>query len=97
MVESFLTLSRDDQLEALGVATTASGRPVYLLEKDVWVVWALQGLFASTLGEHLVFKGGTSLSKGYDIIQRFSEDIDLTYDIRAGLENLNRAISGYSA
>jgi hypothetical protein len=34
------------------------------------------------LGEHLVFKGGTSLSKGYDVIQRFSEDIDLTYDIR---------------
>jgi Nucleotidyl transferase AbiEii toxin, Type IV TA system len=40
------------------------------------------GLFESELGEHLVFKGGTSLSNGYDIIQRFSEDVDLTYDIR---------------
>jgi len=82
MAESFLKLSKDDRLEALGVAATASGRPVHLLEKDIWVVWALQGLFESKLGEHLVFKGGTSLSKGYGIIQRFSEDIDLTYDIR---------------
>jgi len=82
MAESYLTLSANDRLEALGVAATASGRPVYLLEKDIWVVWALQGLFESKLGEHLVFKGGTSLSKGYDIIERFSEDIDLTYDVR---------------
>ncbi|MGY4231105.1 hypothetical protein ACVIIW_000052 [Bradyrhizobium sp. USDA 4449] len=82
MAESYLTLSRDERLEALGVAATASGRPVHLLEKDIWVVWALQGLFESELGEHLVFKGGTSLSKGYDVIERFSEDIDLTYDVR---------------
>ena len=82
MAESFLSLSRSERLEALGVAATASGRPAYLLEKDIWVVWALQGLFESKIGEHLVFKGGTSLSKGYDIIERFSEDIDLTYDVR---------------
>jgi hypothetical protein len=82
MTESFLSLSRSERLEALGVAATASGRPAYLLEKDIWVVWALQGLFESKIGEHLVFKGGTSLSKGYDIIERFSEDIDLTYDVR---------------
>jgi len=53
-----------------------------LLEKDVWVVLALEALFSSPEGENLVFKGGTSLSKGYGIIERFSEDIDLTYDIR---------------
>lgn len=82
MAESYFSLSREDRLEALGVAATASGRPDYLLEKDIWVVWALQGLFESKLGEHLVFKGGTSLSKGYGIIERFSEDIDLTYDVR---------------
>jgi hypothetical protein len=82
MAEPYLTLSPEDQLAALGVAATASGRPVHLLEKDIWVVWALQGLFESDLGKHLVFKGGTSLSKGYDIIERFSEDIDLTYDVR---------------
>jgi hypothetical protein len=82
MAEPYLKLSANDRLEALGVAATASGRPVHLLEKDIWVVWALQGLFESALGEHLVFKGGTSLSKGYGVIQRFSEDIDLTYDVR---------------
>jgi predicted nucleotidyltransferase component of viral defense system len=82
MPEGYLDLSREDRLEALGVAATSSGRPVHLLEKDIWVVWALDGLFASALGEHLVFKGGTSLSKGYDVIRRFSEDIDLTHDIR---------------
>lgn len=36
-----------------------------------------------TYSPHLVFKGGTSLSRAYDVIQRFSEDVDLTYDIRA--------------
>jgi len=82
MAESYLDLSRNDRLDALRVAAAASGRPVYLLEKDIWVVWALQGLFLSSLGKHLVFKGGTSLSKGYDIIRRFSEDVDLTFDVR---------------
>jgi hypothetical protein len=48
----------------------------------VWVVWALAALCQSPLGEHLVFKGGTSLSKAYGVIRRFSEDVDLTYDIR---------------
>jgi len=46
-------------------------------------VWALSTLYAAPLGEHLVFKGGTSLSKAYQVIHRFSEDVDLTYDIRA--------------
>ncbi|WP_439366236.1 nucleotidyl transferase AbiEii/AbiGii toxin family protein [Bradyrhizobium sp. DASA03005] len=60
-----------------------SGRPAHLLEKDVWVVWCLDTHFSSPLDEHLVFKGGTSLSKAYRAIRRFSEDVDLTYDIRA--------------
>ncbi len=45
-------------------------------------MWALATLYDSPLGEHLVFKGGTSLSKAYGVIRRFSEDVDLTYDIR---------------
>jgi hypothetical protein len=65
------------------MASATSSRPVHLLEKDVWVVWALETLFGSPLGPHLVFKGGTSLSKAYQAIRRFSEDVDLTYDIRA--------------
>ena len=82
VAEGFFALSRRDQADALGVAADRSGRPVHLLEKDVWVVWALEALFAAPFGDHLVFKGGTSLSKAYDVIARFSEDVDLTYDIR---------------
>ena len=83
MAEFFLQLPPDDRRDALGVAAAASGRPIHVLEKDVWVVWTLQKLFAASFGAHLVFKGGTSLSKAYSIIRRFSEDVDITYDIRA--------------
>jgi hypothetical protein len=83
MADVFLQLSAEDRRDALGVAADRSGRPTHLLEKDVWVVWALATLYAAPLGEHLVFKGGTSLSKAYQVIRRFSEDVDLTYDIRA--------------
>jgi hypothetical protein len=83
MADPFLSLPAEDRREVLGVAADRSGRPAHLLEKDVWVVWSLQAVFGSPLGDHLVFKGGTSLSKAYGVIQRFSEDVDLTYDIRA--------------
>lgn len=88
MPESYMTLPREDRLEALRVAATSSGRPVHLLEKDIWVVWAIDALFKSEFGGHLVFKGGTSLSKGYDVIRRFSEDIDVTYDVRQLIPDL---------
>lgn len=79
----FFELSAGERLEALVQAANASGRPPHLLEKDVWVVWSLRHLFAAPYAPHIVFKGGTSLSKAYGVIQRFSEDVDLTYDIRA--------------
>ncbi|HEX9778294.1 MAG TPA: nucleotidyl transferase AbiEii/AbiGii toxin family protein [Geopsychrobacteraceae bacterium] len=48
------------------------------VEKDFWVCWTLDKLFRlPTWGEHLTFKGGTSLSKGWKLIERFSEDIDI--------------------
>lgn len=54
-----------------------------IVEKDFWVCWILKKLFAEpTLEDHLVFKGGTSLSKVYRLIDRFSEDIDLILDWR---------------
>lgn len=82
MPDAFLKLSAGDRREALAVAAAASGRPLRLLYKDVWLVWLLDILFQSPFGEHLVFKGDSSLSKGHQIISRFSEDVDLTYDIR---------------
>jgi len=83
MADAFLRLPAADRREVLSVAADRSGRPAHLLEKDAWVVWALAALYGSPLGERLVFKGGTSLSKAYGVIRRFSEDVDLTYDIRA--------------
>ena len=82
MAESWFSLSQDDQTEALEYAAARIGRPAHLLEKDIWVVWALSAIYESTLASKLTFKGGTSLSKVYHIIDRFSEDVDLTYDIR---------------
>jgi hypothetical protein len=58
--------------------------PVALVEKDFWVCWTLKQLFSiPEIKDHLIFKGGTTLSKVYGIIHRFSEDIDLTIDRRA--------------
>lgn len=79
----FFQLSKAERMDALNAAADTSGLLPHLLEKDIWVVWSLQHLFAGPYAEHLVFKGGTSLSKAYSVIRRFSEDVDLTYDIRA--------------
>ncbi len=52
-----------------------------IIEKDFWVCWTLNELFQlPKIGEHLIFKGGTSLSKVFKVIQRFSEDIDVSID-----------------
>jgi Nucleotidyl transferase AbiEii toxin, Type IV TA system len=81
--EPFLALNADERREALAVAAGTLRRPVHLLEKDIWVVWTLRTLFTAPFAQNLAFKGGTSLSKAYGAIRRFSEDVDLTYDIRA--------------
>lgn len=94
MRESFLGLSPEERAEALRVAADTSGRPPDLLEKDVWVVWVLNALFDSPFGDHLCFKGGTSLSKVFGAIKRFSEDLDITYDIRAIAPDLVSASGG---
>jgi predicted nucleotidyltransferase component of viral defense system len=63
----FFELSTDERQDALNAAAHASGLPPHLLEKDIWVVWALRHLFSGPHAEHLVFKGGTSLSKAYGV------------------------------
>jgi hypothetical protein len=60
----------------------AKGLPPHAIEKDWWVVQTLNAIFSLPFAEHLVFKGGTSLSKGWGLIDRFSEDIDLALDRR---------------
>lgn len=88
MPPDYFELPTEDKIDALESAASLLGRPADLLEKDIWVVWALNTLFAHSIGEHLVLKGGTSLSKAYKAISRFSEDVDLTYDIRQIIPDL---------
>ena len=65
--------------QALFRETAARMRiPPVIAEKDFWVCWTLHRLFALENIPRLVFKGGTSLSKAYTVIERFSEDIDVT-------------------
>lgn len=67
--------------EAFRQAAAELGFAKAILEKDFWVCWSLQHLFAlPSFGDHLIFKGGTSLSKAFDVIHRFSEDVDLSLD-----------------
>lgn len=60
--------------------------PIYV-EKDYWVTFALFSIFNDKIGEDTIFKGGTALSKCYNIIERFSEDIDLVVLRREGETN----------
>ena len=74
----------DPKLEELFLLTAEQmAMPPGIVEKDFWVVWTLDYLFArSPWKTQLAFKGGTSLSKAFGLIKRFSEDIDLILDWR---------------
>lgn len=63
----------------LTAAAADSGLPETFVEKDYWITEILRTI-ATTLGERAIFKGGTSLSKGWNLLDRFSEDIDLFVD-----------------
>ena len=57
--------------------STKLGLPVQAVEKDWWVTLVLKALYSLPMGKYFIFKGGTSLSKGWKLIERFSEDIDI--------------------
>jgi len=80
MPERFLDLPLEEQKLLLSAAEERLGFPDYIVEKDFWVCWILEQLFELPL--QMVFKGGTSLSKAYQLIHRFSEDVDITIDYR---------------
>jgi hypothetical protein len=79
-------------------AAELSAMPFEIIEKDYWVVWILDRLFSlAKLKSHLTFKGGTSLSKIFGIINRFSEDIDLSIERKFfGFEGLQDPINAPS-
>lgn len=76
--KDFLVLSEEDRNDVFGEAAIGLGTSLTYVEKDFWVCLALDILYNGLPHSHprLLFKGGTSLSKGYDLIQRFSEDVD---------------------
>lgn len=74
----FLKLPADERRLYIEQAATQRGLSPIIMEKDFWVCWLLSILFQSKFADSLVFKGGTSLSKVFGVIDRFSEDIDLS-------------------
>ncbi len=79
-MSNWLSLPVETQKELFNQISAKTGLPPFAVEKDAWVTLALRMLFTSILKEHIVFKGGTSLSKCYNLINRLSEDIDIAID-----------------
>jgi len=78
-MDTFATLPATEREVYFQQAAANLGLPPDVIEKDFWVCWTLKRLFAlESVGGDLLFKGGTSLSKAYGLIRRFSEDIDLS-------------------
>ncbi|WP_396171334.1 nucleotidyl transferase AbiEii/AbiGii toxin family protein [Flavobacterium sp.] len=75
-------LSKTDKLQIFEETKKKTGLPIQAIEKDWWVTQTLGLIFAMECAPHIVFKGGTSLSKAWNAIERFSEDIDLALDRR---------------
>ena len=80
-------LTHEDLRDALIIAADRKGVSALVIEKDFWITWCLKKLFSLPSSVDMIFKGGTSLSKGYNLINRLSEDCDLT---------LNRASLGFA-
>ncbi len=73
-------LSARERSELFSETATQKGTTPAVVEKDFWVSWLLNLMFGDEISKDITFKGGTSLSKCYGLISRFSEDIDLTID-----------------
>jgi hypothetical protein len=89
MSKVFYNLPKAEKINLFEELRIKTGLPPYAIEKDWWVVQTLDIIFSQLeVAEHLLFKGGTSLSKAWHLIQRFSEDIDLA---------LNREYLGFNS
>lgn len=104
-MEEWFKLSEKDRKLIIDQVSSEKGLLPVAIEKDLWVIIALRAIFSTELKDHLVFKGGTSLSKAWNIIERFSEDIDLAVDrsffgfngdlSRSQIKNLRKASCKY--
>ena len=80
-LDDWNTLSQSERADFLTASSQSLGRLESVLEKDLWVVAVLKVLFTSPFATKITFTGGTSLSKCHNLIDRFSEDIDLIWDV----------------
>ncbi len=80
IIEIWNAIKTEDKKAIYLEAGEREGLPSGAIEKDWWVTLALSVVFTTEFAEHLVFKGGTSLSMAWNLISRFSEDIDLAVD-----------------
>ena len=76
-MNKFLTLTKEQRAAVFERVGASVGLPMQAVEKDFWVTVILQAVFSLPVAQYLIFKGGTSLSKAWGLISRFSEDIDL--------------------
>jgi hypothetical protein len=80
-MNNFIKLNNDEKNEYFNKAASIIKLPVHLIEKDFWVSWTLNKLFSiEPIKDFIIFKGGTTLSKVYKVIKRFSEDIDISIE-----------------
>ena len=76
----FYNTDKAEKVAVFNAIATQKGMKPFAVEKDWWVSRTLEIIFQMEIAKHLVFKGGTSLSKAWNLINRFSEDIDLAID-----------------
>src|SRR5688572_8512264 len=80
-MSGFLQLPASERRSAIARVAEDLRLHVGSVEKDFWVCWTLRALMGMPgVGERLTFKGGTSLSKAWNLLRRFSEDLDLVVD-----------------
>lgn len=79
-MKKWFDLSSNRKKQIFDQIAAREGLPSVAIEKDWWVTLTLKCIFELPSSDQLVFKGGTSLSKGWSLIERFSEDVDLAVD-----------------
>ena len=94
-LQEWLKLTDETRLNIFTEIAGRMGLPASAIEKDWWVTRTLQLVFQTEIAKHTVFKGGTSLSKAWNLIDRFSEDIDLALDRKfLGFDKADTEMSG---
>ncbi len=96
MARPFLSLAAGERADILQAVNTNFGPDPVILEKDIWVCWTLHTLFTMPGAHPMAFRGGTALSKVYGVIDRFSEDVDVSFDYRVFSDGFDPFAEGVS-